>query len=207
MPTCLSWRQLAPSTVNPFQIRKYQSDCLGRNTIHRHLYIFPSADLRFECGPIPALLLIWSHTSPGIIFQASRFGSFNCNFLRLHDLFISGCTQKSTVSPWSLHSTLLALKFHKPPRAWQVEKLTRVIRQQKKSTLSSDQLRPQNCKLFRSAAHSLLLKRETLLQYWLYCPCFPHSSAEIKCVSVLMKAILTSYILAVNYQIGSLSEE
>ena len=102
------------------------------------------------------------------------FGLSNCNFLWLHDLFIWGCTQKSSVSLWSLHSILLALKFHKPPHTWQVEKLTRVIRQQKKpNTLSSDQLRPQNSKLFRSVAHGLLLKRETLLQYWLYCPCFP----------------------------------
>lgn len=69
--------------------------------------------------------------------------------------------------------------------------------------LSSDQLSPRNSRLFGSAAHSLVLKRETLLQYCLYGPRFP-ILAELKYVSSLMKAILTSYMLAVNYQRGSL---
>lgn len=147
-----------------------------RHIFHRYLFsflVFPIADLQFKCGPLPAVIVVQSHTNPGLIFQASRFGFFNCNFLWLHDLFISGCTQKSSVSLASPRSILLALKFHKPPCTWQVEKLTRVIRQGKKSTLSSDQLSPQNSRLFRSAAHSLVLKRETLLQYCLYGPRFP----------------------------------
>lgn len=107
-----------------------------KHTFHRYLgfvcFFFPFADLHLKCGTLLALILVYSHMNLGITFQASRSGLFNCNFLWLHDLFISGCTQKSSVSLWSPRRILLALKFHKPPCTWQVAKLTRVIRQGKK---------------------------------------------------------------------------
>lgn len=110
------------------------------------------------------------------------FGLSNCNFLWLHDLFIWGCTQKSSVSLWSLHSILLALKFHKPPRTWQVEKLTRVIRQQKK-TQHAELWSTQTPELqaFQKRSTRPAVKKGDSITILALLPMFPHSpSVKIK---------------------------
>lgn len=64
---------------------------------------------------------------------------------------------------------------------------------------------PPEIQAFRKCSTQLSIKNGdsiTVLALW---PMFPHSSAKLKYVSSLMKAILTPYTLAVNYQIGSLS--